>query len=64
MVPQSWMIDDLKKTKDIQQCLKFITDAMKDWKIDLVAEGKTLAEVKIQTGMFNEEELSSLQFVI
>ena len=37
---------------------------MKNWKVELTAGGKSLAEVKIQRGIFHGDALSSLLIVI
>ena len=37
---------------------------MKNWKVELTARVKTLAEVKIQRGIFQRDALSPLLFVI
>ena len=37
---------------------------MKNWNVELIAGGKTLAEVKIQRGIFIRDALSPLLFVI
>ena len=36
----------------------------KNWKVELTAEGQTLAEVKIQRGIFQEDALSPLLFLV
>ena len=43
---------------------KFITDAMENWKVELTAKRKTLAEVKIQRAIFQGDMLLPLLFVI
>ena len=57
-------IDCLKMYKVFGKVITFITEAMKNWKVELTARWKTLAEVKIQRGIFHGDELSSLLFVI
>ena len=44
--------------------IKLITEAMKKWKVELIAGGKTLTEVEIQGCIFLEDVLSPLLFVI
>ena len=39
------------------EVIKFIKETMKNW-VELTAEGKSLAEVKIQKGMFQRDPLS------
>ena len=48
----------------ITKVIKFIKDAMKNWRVEVAAVEKILAEVKIQRGMLQGDELSSLLFVI
>ena len=47
MVPPNWKIDCIRMYKISSKVIKFITEAMKNWKGDLTAERKTLAEVKL-----------------
>ena len=44
--------------------MKFIMETMKNCKVELTAEEKTLADVKIWSGIFQVDALSSLLFVI
>ena len=46
------------------EVIKFIDKTMKNWRVELIAEGKSLTEVKIQRGIFQGDELSPLLFVI
>ena len=46
------------------QIIKLNTEAMKNWKVDKTAEGKTFAQTKIQRGIFQEDTLSPLLIVI
>ena len=39
-------------------------EAMKNWKVKLIKGEETLAEVKIQRGIFQDDALSLLLFVI
>ena len=62
MVLQS-LINKLPKTlQDMRQ--NFITEDMKNWKVELTAGGKTLVEVKIQRGIFQGDALSLFLFII
>ena len=45
---QSWIVDFLKTYKISSKVIKFITEAMKNWKAELTVGGNTLAEVKIK----------------
>ena len=41
------------------QVINFITNAMGNWSVELIAEGQILAEVKIQRGFIQEVLLSA-----
>ena len=64
MVPQSWIIDCLKMYKISHETTNFIEKAMKNWRVELRAGGKSLAETKIQREIFQGETLSPLVFII
>ena len=55
---------DNRLSKNIRDIIKFITETKKNWKVELTAEGKTLAEVKTQRGIFQRNMLLPLLFVI
>ena len=57
MVPQNWIIDYFKLYKISDQVIKFIEKTMK-----MTAGRKSLADVKIQRGIFQEDMLSPLLF--
>ena len=50
--------------KIYDEVIKFIENAMKNWWVELTAEGKSLTEVKIQEGNFQGDALSPLLPVI
>ena len=58
MVPQSWIINCLKMYKISHETINFIKKNMKNWKVKLTAGGKSLAETKIQRGIFQGDALS------
>ena len=62
-VPKSWIIDCLKMYNISAKVINFIENTMENWRVELTAEGKSLAEVKIQRGIFQGDALSSLLFV-
>ena len=64
MVPQSWILYRLKMYKIPDQVVQFIEKIMKTWREELTAGKKSLAEVKIQRGIFQGDALSPLLFVI
>ena len=58
MVPQSWIINCLKMYKILHEVINFIKKNMKNWIVELTAGGKSLAETKIQRGIFQGDALS------
>ena len=52
MVPQTWIIKCLKILKIADRVINFITKAMENQKMKLATGGQTLAEVKLQIGIF------------
>ena len=52
MVPQSWIIHRLKMYKTSDEVVSFIEKTMKTWKEEFSAGGRSLAEVKVQRGIF------------
>ena len=64
MVPQSWILHCLKMYKISQEVINFIEKTMKNWRVELTVGGKSLAEIKIQRGIFQGDALSPLQFII
>ena len=52
MVPQSWIIESLKMNKISDKIINFILNSMENWRVEFIARGETLAEVKIQKGIF------------
>ena len=54
----------LKMYKISDRVVQFIEETTQTWRVELTAGGKSLAEVKIQTGIFLGDALSPLLFVI
>ena len=48
MILHNWLIDCLKMHKIYNKVLIYITESMKNWRVKLIAGGKTLAVIKIQ----------------
>ena len=46
------------------EVINFIEKTMKTWRVELTAGGKSLAEAKIQRGIFQGDALSPLLFII
>ena len=53
MVSQSWIIKCLKMYQISDKVIKFIMETIKNWQVELTAGGTTLAEMKIQRGIFS-----------
>ena len=64
MVPQSWIIKCLKMYKISHETINFTEKTMKNWRVELTAGGKSLAETNIQRGIFQGDALSPLLFII
>ena len=64
MVSQSWIIECFKMYKISCKVLNFITKDIKNWKMELAAGGQTLAEVKLQRGIFQGVSFLLLLFVV
>ena len=64
MVPHSWIINSLKMYKISDKVINFIDKTMKTWRVELTAEGRRLAEAKIQRGIVQGDALSPLLFII
>ena len=58
VVSQSCIIHYLKKYKITDEVIKFIEKTMETWRVELTAGGKSLAEVKIEVGIFLGDALS------
>ena len=64
MVPQSWIIHCLKMYKISHEVINFIEKTIQTWRVEMTAEGRSLAETKIQRGIFKGDTLSPLLFII
>ena len=64
MVPQSWIIHCLKMYKISHEVINFIEQTMQTWRVELTAGGRSIAETKIQRGIFQGDALSPLLFII
>ena len=64
MVPRSWIIHCLKMYKISHEVINFIEKTMQTWRVELTAGGRSLAETKIQRGIFQGDALSPLLFII
>ena len=64
VIAQSWIINYLKMYQISDEVINFIEKTMKNWRGELIAGGKGLAEAKIQRGIFIGDAQSPLLFVI
>ena len=64
MVSQNWIINCLKMYKTSDEVIKFIEKIMKSWRVELIAGGRSLAEAKIQRGIFQGDALLPSLFII
>ena len=64
MVLQNWIINCLKMYKISNEVKNFIEKTMKSWRVGLTAVGRSLVETNIQRGIFQEDALSPLLFII
>ena len=64
MGPQSRILHSQKMYKILGEIIKFTEKIGETWRIELTAGGKSLAEVKIQRGIFQGDALLSLLFAI
>ena len=64
MLPQSWILHCLKMYKISHEVINFIEQTMKTWRVELTAGGRSIAETKIQRGIFQRDALSPLLFII
>ena len=64
MVPKSWIINCLKMYKILDETINFIEKTMETWRVELTTGERSLAEAKIQMGIFQGNAFSPLQFII
>ena len=64
MLPQSFMLHCFKMYKISHEVINFIEQTMNTWREELTAGGSSIAETKIQRGIFQGDSLSPLLFII
>ena len=64
IVLQTLIIQCLKMYKISDKIISYIMNVMKNKRVELTTAGQTLAEVKIQGGIFQRDSFSPLLFVI
>ena len=55
---------DTTPSQNVQNVINFIEQTMKTWRVELTAGGRSIAEAKIQRGIFQRDALSPLLFII
>ena len=64
MVPHSWIIDCLETVGLNQKIQRFLAESMKSWQVELTSEKENLREGNIRWGIFQDDFLSPLLFVV
>ena len=64
MAPRSWKLHCHKMYKISHEVINFIEQTMKTWRVELTAGGRSIAETKIQRGIFQGDALLPLLFII
>ena len=64
MILQSWIINFVKMYKISHEVINFIEQTMNNWRVELTAGGRSIAETKIQGGIFQGDALSPLLFMV
>ena len=64
MVLHTWIIECLKMYKISDKIINLIANAMEHRRMEMIARGQTLTEVKIQSDIFQGDSLSLRLFVI
>ena len=63
MALQMWIIEYLKMYKIFNKIMNFIMNALAKWKLELIVDRQTLAEVKIQSVIFQGNSISPFTLV-
>ena len=64
IVPQNWIITCPATYKILDEVINIIEKTMKTWRVELTAEGESLADSKIQRCIFQGVALSLLLFIV
>ena len=64
MLPKSWILHCLKMYKISHEFIKFIEQTMNTWRVVMTAEGRSIAETKVQRGIFQGDALSPLLLIM
>ena len=64
IVPHSWIVECLGLVGASEQIKHFLSESMKAWSVDLTYNNKPLGGVGIKQGVFQEDSLPCLLFVV
>ena len=64
MVSQSWLLDVVEMMGVADNVRSLLEASMRNWKTELLADGKSLGVVNIKRGIFHGDSLSPLLFVM
>ena len=64
MVPQLWIIDCLETVRVNEKIRRLLADSIKSWRVELIGGEENLGEVNIRRGIFQNDSLSPLLFVV
>ena len=63
-VPHFWIVDCLGMVGVSEQIKHFLSESMKAWRVDLTCNNQSLGGVDIKRGIFQDDSLSPLLFVL
>ena len=64
MIPHSWLMKCLAALKVSQNVKKLLLQTMNSWRVEMMCRNEVIGEVSIRRGIFQEDALSPLLFVI
>ena len=64
MVPHSWILESLELVQMSDNILEFLKRSVANWQTELISCRERLAKVNIRRGIFRDDALSPLLFVI
>ena len=64
IIPHPWLIECLEIYGAEENIIRFLKNTVPNWKIILTSSGTRLAEVNIRGGIFQQDSLSPLLFIV
>ena len=64
MIPHLWILESLGLVQVSENIVEFIRKSMKNWITNLTSCGEYLVNIDIRRGIFQEDSLSTLLFVL